>query len=204
MAYLSELTGKIVTDVNGERIGRLEDLVAKPPTHVQHPQVIAIAVKRGGAELLAPIADVAALIAPAVPLNKRLQEIVPYQPGERDLYLVRDVLDKQIIDTDGIRVVRVNDLEVVRVNGHFYVANVDIGGLGLMRRLGLANMSERVAGRLGRRLTSNSVSWDAVELLPGNQPLRLKAPNDRIADLRRVSRRHYDHRVRRHPARSDR
>lgn len=183
MAYLSELTGKVVADVNGERIGRLEDVIAKTHTNVQHPQVMAIVVKRGGADLLVPIADVAVLIAPAVPLNKRLQEIVPYPPGEHDLYLVRDVLDKQIIDTDGIRVVRVNDLEVVRVNGHFYVANVDIGGLGLMRRLGLAKTSERVASRLGRRLTSNIVSWDAVELLPGNQPLRLKVPSDRIADL---------------------
>ncbi len=183
MAYLSELTGRVVADVNGERIGRLEDVIAKTHTNVQHPQVMAIVVKRGGVELLVPIADVAVLIAPAVPLNKRLQEIIPYQPGEHDLYLVRDVLDKQIIDTDGIRVVRVNDLEVVRVNGHFYIANVDIGGLGLMRRLGLAKTSERVASRLGRRLTSNSVSWDAVELLPGNQPMRLKVPSDRIADL---------------------
>ncbi|MCX6028341.1 MAG: CBS domain-containing protein [Chloroflexi bacterium] len=183
MAYLSELTGKVVADVNGERVGRLEDVVAKTHTGLQHPQVIAILVRRGGADLLVPIADVAVLIAPAVPLNKRLQDVVPYRPGEHDLYLVRDVLDKQIIDTDGMRVVRVNDLEVVRVNGHFYVANVDIGGLGLMRRLGLAKTTERVAGRLGRRLTSNIVSWDAVELLPGDQSLRLKVPSAKIADL---------------------
>ena len=81
-----------------------------------------------------------------------LQDVRLYEPSENDLYLVRDILDKQIIDTDGVRVVRVNDLELARVNGHFFVVNVDIGGLGLMRRLGLARPTEKVAGRLGRKL----------------------------------------------------
>ncbi len=130
-----------------------------------------------------PWADVVVLVAPSVALNKRLADIVPYQLGEHDLHLVRDVLDKQIIDTDGMRVVRVNDLELARVDSHFYIANVDIGGLGLMRRLGLAKTTERVAGRLGRRLTSSVIPWDAVELLPGNQPMRLKVPSNKIADL---------------------
>ena len=49
---------------------------------------------------------------------------------------MRDVLDKQIIDTDGMRVVRVNDLELTRVNGSVYVANVDISGVGLVRTAG--------------------------------------------------------------------
>jgi magnesium transporter len=92
-------------------------------------------------------------------------------------------LDKQIIDTNGIRVVRVNDLELARVNGHFYVANVDISGLGLMRRLGFAGPLERVAGRFGRKVSSNPIPWDDVELLPGDQPLRLKVPSDKITEL---------------------
>lgn len=183
MAYLSELIGKIVADVNGERVGRLEDIVASIRGGLPHPQVVALAVKYSGQALLIPIADVAVLIAPGIPLSKRLRDIVPYQASEHDLYLVRDVLDKQIIDTDGVRVVRVNDLDLARVNGHFYVANVDIGGLGLMRRLGLAKTTEKVAGRLGRKVASNIVSWEAVELLPDSQSLRLKVPSSKIADL---------------------
>ena len=183
MVYLSELIGKIVADVNGERIGRLEDVIASIRGGLAHPQVVALGVKYSGRDLLIPIADVAVLIAPGIPLNKRLQDIAPYRASEQDLYLVRDVLDRQIIDTDGVRVVRVNDLDLVRVNGHFYVANVDIGGLGLMRRLGLAKTTEKVAGRLGRKVASNIVSWEAVELLPGDQSLRLKVPSDKIADL---------------------
>ena len=183
MPYLSELTGHTVADVDGERIGRLDDLVAVVPQDLSHPKIVALVVKRTGGPLLIPLADVVVLFAPAVALNKRLEDIAPYQPSEHDLYLTRDVLDKQIIDTDGVRVVRVNDLELARVNGDFYVANVDIGGLGLMRRMGLARPAEKVAGRMGRKLTPGTISWDAVELLSSDQPLRLKVPSDKIADL---------------------
>jgi magnesium transporter len=183
MPYLSEMVGKSVTDVNGERVGRLEDLIASPHGEVAPPQIVALVVKRGSDLLLIPYDEAAALLAPAIPLLHPLEGIVQYQPDENDLYLARDVLDKQIIDTDGVRVVRVNDLELARVNGHFFVANVDIGGLGLMRRLGLAKPTEKVAGRLGRKLSSNSIPWDAVELLPGNQPMRLKVSSERISEL---------------------
>jgi len=126
MPYLSEMVGRPVTDANGERIGRLEDLIAARGD-VAPPQIVALAIKRGSELLLIPYEEAAALLAPAIPLLRPLQDIRPYEPNENDLYLARDILDKQIIDTDGVRVVRVNDLELARVNGHFFVANVDIG-----------------------------------------------------------------------------
>jgi CBS domain-containing protein/sporulation protein YlmC with PRC-barrel domain len=183
MPYLSDLMGKPVADVDGERIGHLQDLIAFLRGKMPHPEIAALAVKRSGGTILVPFSDVAVFIAPAIPLARRLQDIVPYEPGEQDLYLARDVLDKQIIDTNGMRVVRVNDLELVRVNRHFYVANVDIGGLGLLRRLGLAKIVQRLSSRFGRELLPSSISWDAVELLPGDQPMRLKVPSDRITEL---------------------
>src|SRR5512144_561249 len=147
MPYVSELLGKPVADVDGARIGHLDDLIATQRGEVPHPVVTAIVVKRSRGNLIVPMSDVVVLVAPAIPLTRLLKDIEPYPPGERDVYLVRDVLDKQIIDTNGVRVVRVNDLELTRVNGDFYVANVDIGGLGLLRRLGMARAAQKVAGR---------------------------------------------------------
>ncbi len=185
MAYMSDLMGRLVADVDGEPVGHLEDLIASIRGEMPHPVIVALAVKRAGGLFLVPFPDVAVLLAPAIPLNKRLQEIAPYQPGEHDLYLARDVLDKQIIDTDGVRVVRVNDLELARVNGHFYVANVDIGGWGLLRRLGLAKPAQTLVGRFrrARSVPQGIISWDDVEMLPGDQPMRLKVPGDKIAEL---------------------
>jgi CBS domain-containing protein len=172
--------GRLVADVNGERVGQLQDLIACVRCDIPHPAIVALQVKRRGGDLLVPVTDVAVLVPATIPLTCPIQSIVPYEPGEHDLYLARDVLDKQIIDTDGVRVVRVNDLELARVNGRFYVANVDIGGLGLLRRLGLARLAQKV---FGHRLPSNIVSWDAVELLPGDQPMRLRVPGDKISEL---------------------
>jgi magnesium transporter len=183
MPFISELTGKVVTDVDGARVGRVEDIIATLHSEQPHPIVSGLAVRRGRDLWCVSMADVAVLVAPAVPLKRRAAEITPYVSGDNDLYLVRDVLDKQIIDTNGVRVVRVNDVELTQVNGHFYVANVDVGGLGLLRRLGAAGPVQHVATRFGRDLVSNCIRWDDVELLPGNQPLRLKVPGERLSEL---------------------
>jgi magnesium transporter len=183
MAYLSNLIGRPVTDVDGERIGQLEDLIAGLRGDMPHPSLLAIVVKRSSGTLIIPFADVAVLVAPAIPLNKRLEDLSAYEPGETDLFLARDVLDKQIIDTNGVRVVRVNDLELTRFNNQFYIANVDIGGLGLLRRLGLAKVAERIATRFGRQLPPGVISWHEMEFLPGDQPARLRVPSDRITEL---------------------
>jgi magnesium transporter len=182
MAYLSLIIGRPVVDVDCVAVGSVEDIIATPHPEMPHPQVSAIVVKNGRQQTIVPIADVAVLIAPSIPLMKRWADVVPYTITERDLYLARDVLDKQIIDTDGVRVVRVNDLELARVNSHFYVANVDIGRTGLIRRL-WPGLASRMEARPGSGRSVGTISWDHVELLPGDQPMRLKVPSDRIADL---------------------
>jgi len=183
MAYLSALTGKPVADLEGRRIGHLKDLVASFRGGMPHPEIVALVVACPHRRLVVPYDDVAVLVAPAIPLKKRLEEIAPYEPAETDLFLARDVLDRQIIDTNGVRVVRVNDLELARVNGHFYVANVDVGGMGLLRRMGLARVAQALAKRFGRGMPPGIISWDDVERLPGDQPLRLKVPGEKMTEL---------------------
>jgi magnesium transporter len=183
MNFVSELIGRPVSDADGEQIGTLKDLLASHPEEISHPRIIAIEVKQGSDSQIISIIDVAALIAPAIPLTKKRDVIIPYQPKPGDLYLVRDVLDKQIIDTNGVRVVRVNDLELTRVNGDIYVANVDTSSLGLVRRLGLKSLTRRLSKRAQRAAQPGFISWDDVELLAGDQPIRLKVPGEKITEL---------------------
>jgi CBS domain-containing protein/sporulation protein YlmC with PRC-barrel domain len=175
--------GRPVTDVDGEEVGRLDDLIASVPSGGLHPVIKAVVVRRGSESLDISITDLAILVARSIALNRRLLEVVPYQPGPRDLRLVQDVLDKQIIDTNGVRVVRVNDLELTRVDSQYVVANVDFGALGLLRRLGMARPVQRFAARLGKRMHPGLVSWEQVELLQGDPALRLKVPGEKITDL---------------------
>jgi magnesium transporter len=185
MIYLSELTGKLVTDTDGEHIGNLMDLVASSLPNISRPVIVAIVVKRKGKELIIPISDVIVLIRPIIPLKDRIQNIKPYQPTEDDLFLAQDVLDKQIIDINGVRVVRVNDLEIVRVNeiGKYVVNNVDISSMGILRRIGLEKFTQRFTSRFKENPSRNVISWNEVELLHHDQFMQLKVPGDKIADL---------------------
>ncbi|NLE99501.1 MAG: CBS domain-containing protein [Anaerolineales bacterium] len=183
MAYISDLLGKPVADVEGERLGRLGDLIATLRPELRHPEIVAIKVERKSDALLVPLAAVAVLLGPACALSRRKEEIVPYQTTGTELWLVRDVLDRQIIDTTGVRVVRVNDVEILRAGNRYYVANVDIGGLGLLRRLGLARPVQSMSRHLGKPVHPSTISWDAVELLPGGGEMRLRVPGDKITDL---------------------
>jgi len=183
MLFASEFIGKPVADVDGKRIGKLKDLLASHPGDVPHPKLVAIEVKQKGESIFIPMNDVAALISLAIPLKKKISEITPYIPQPDDLHLVRDVLDKQIIDTDGMRVVRVNDLELTRVNGSIYVANVDISGVGLIRRLGLGSLANRLTAHPRASELPSIISWDNIELLSGDQPMRLKVPSSKMAEL---------------------
>jgi magnesium transporter len=130
-----------------------------------------------------PYSAVMSLFAPAIPLKCHVEDVPTYEPSENDVFLSRDVLDKQIIDTDGARVVRVNDLELVRVNNTLYVSNVDVGMMGILRRIGLGHATQVFASGLHMHLPDNVISWDDVELLRHDQFMRLRVPADSIAEL---------------------
>lgn len=183
MAFISELTGRPVTDIDGGQIGVLKDLVARSYKEFTHPVVDAIVVRGAAGERTIPYNDLAALLSAAIPLKRPAAEIPQYETREDDLLLVEDVLDQQILDTDGARVVRVNDIELVRVNGNVVVSNVDIGMLGILRRLGLEKLGRWIAQRFKTDLSAGTISWDFVEPLKHDQFMRLKVPVEKLADL---------------------
>lgn len=183
MAFLSDILGRTVTDLDGNYVGKLEDLIARERPEFTYPLVDALVINRRGETQIIPYSVVMSLFAPAIPLKCHVEDVPTYQPDDNDVYLSRDVLDKQIIDTDGARVVRVNDLELVRVNGTLYVSNVDIGVMGILRRVGLGNATRSIASSLHIHLSDNAISWDAVELLRHDQFMRLRVPAESIAEL---------------------
>lgn len=183
MAFLSEILGRTVTDLDGAVLGKIDDVVARERAGFPHPAVDAIVVENRGQQRLVPSASVLSLFTPSIPLRSRADELPTYELNGEDIYLSRDVLDKQIIDTDGARVVRVNDLELLRVNGTLYVTNVDVGLRGILRRSGIDPLARALSAALRLRLPENSISWDNVELLRHDQFMRLRVPAESIAEL---------------------
>jgi len=182
MPFVSELMGRKVTDIDGNTIGSLVDLIATQ-VNIPIPKIAALKIKKSSGTMLIPSVDVAALFSPVIPLTIHINEVQEYLPNDNDLELVEDVLDKQIIDTNGVRVVRVNDLEITRVNGEYYVSNVDIGGAGLLRRLGFRRPAAVIPDKAVGSLPSGMISWEDVELISHDEPMQLKVPSDKLSVL---------------------
>jgi magnesium transporter len=180
MAYLSEIIGRPVTDLDGKSVGKLKDVIVRPWAEFPHPLIEAVTVEiKGGGTRYFPFAAVAALLSPVIPLKYRDDETPVFELKEDDVLLSRDVLDKQIIDTDGARVVRVNDVELVRVNGTIYVSNVDVSWVGIIRRMGLVGLAHFLSGHLKQK----GISWDDVELMRRDQSMKLRVPAERLHEL---------------------
>ena len=180
MAYLSEIIGRSVTDLDGKSVGKLKDVIVRPWAEFPHPLIEAVTVEiKGGGTRYFPFASVAALLSPVIPLKYRSDETPVFELKEDDVLLSRDVLDKQIIDTDGARVVRVNDVELVRVNGTIYVSNVDVSWLGILRRMGLVGLAHFLGGHIKQK----GISWDDVELMHRDQSMQLRVPAERLHEL---------------------
>lgn len=181
--FLSQILGKPVWDSTGQRVGSCADILVKDIAS-GFPLVRAMALKNGNAEPRLIPAESISWLAPSIILNS--VDPPPYEPVGDEVWLARQVLDRQIVDTDGRRLVRVNDLQLVRTNadGPYCLGGVDVGGLGLLRRLGVANPTARLYKLLGKRVPHSIVPWSEVAPLQAQEPLRLKVSRDRISELR--------------------
>lgn len=180
MAYLSELVGRAVRDHRGQTLGRLNDLLILPDDKSEYPRVVALALRNGGNQpKLLAWRGTEDLAGNTIVLQTQPQD---YQETAHEIFLARDVMDKQVIDVEDHRMVRVNDLELGRIGSDYRLINVDIGGRGLLRRLGVENLAERVAERLHRQIPNNAVSWCDLSFLP-EVGVRVNVPRQNLNEL---------------------
>lgn len=181
MPYLSEIQHRRVIGPSGDEVGRLVDVAVMPKE--QFPAVQWGILGTGGGERVIRWSE--AVIEPAhVRLRRRLDGLAPESLPAEALRLGRDLLDKQIVDTHGAKVVRVNDLQLEESGGQLRLVGADVGVRGLMRRVGAESLAERMAGVVGRRLPRGIIPWHLVE--PLDQPeanVRLTVPHAKLALL---------------------
>lgn len=130
MIYLSQLLNKPIYQ-NGKPFGKIVDLAIFE--NRPNPPVSKVEIKHG-TEKLTVSPQALTLMNNHISLPAQHIPMLPYD--HKDFYLVEDLLDKQVIDTDGRRLVRVNDV-ILEKNGEFKVVGIDIGFAGVLRRLGL-------------------------------------------------------------------
>jgi Mg/Co/Ni transporter MgtE len=105
-------------------------------------------------------------------------------PEDDQFRLGRDVLDAQVIDMDGAKVIRVNDIQLDWVGGQLVVSGLDIGYWGLCRRLGLAGLLASAQRTFGLEIQEGIVPLDQVApLSKGQHSLQLEVPKEQLSRM---------------------
>jgi magnesium transporter len=163
LIFLSTLLRRSVYDIEGRRLGILHDISVS--LNETFPAVTALIVRSllGNNEIIIPWSQVHSLEEEQIYLTVSQPRIASYSPRPDELLLKRDLLDKQIVDTQGFRVVKVNDLKLAQIKGTARLVGVDISFSGLLRRLGVLAPVEVLSNILPIQLSERTITWNYVE-----------------------------------------
>lgn len=179
MLYLTEILEMPVYDVSGKKIGRVAEVAAASSD--QPPRVTRLLLKNGKDVPARAVSfdEVSSLSGDAVRLRISGDQVQPFQPDDSLLFLRKDLLDQQIIDVNGRKVVRVNDLsleERAAADSRFElrIHAVDIGFGGAVRRLLSGVVPRPWLRKIETRLQQSAIPWGFVDLLEPDPHRRVK------------------------------
>ncbi|MBV9615815.1 MAG: magnesium transporter, partial [Ktedonobacteraceae bacterium] len=163
MIFLSSLLRQSVYDNENHRVGGIRDVCVV--LNETFPVVTALIVHSSlnNNDKIIPWTQVHSIEEQPVHLTVNQAQITPYVPQADELLLRRDILDKQIVDTQGFRVVKVNDLKLVQIKKTARLLGVDISFSGLLRRLGVQPAVDMLSRVAPMQLAERTITWNYVE-----------------------------------------
>jgi magnesium transporter len=179
MLYLSQVLGRPIRDLEGERVATIKDVIVRLGDD-DHPPVTGIVARYRRRDFFLSRWRITELNQQGVRLNSDILDLRPFVRRESEVLLARDVLDKQLIDVDGKRVVRVNDVQIIQAAGEWRVTGADVSLQGLWRRLA-------PAGFVGTKRPVEVLDWaDVGYLATDAATVQLKSSSDKLARLHPV------------------
>lgn len=172
--YLTELLSKNVYDINQQKLGKIKDVVISP--NKTYPKIEAIKIKANGEYYFIPSSYIESINQSKVLLTTPLEDIKQYPKQDSSIKLSRDILDRQVVDMEGSKIRRVNDVEISYKMGEYYIIGVDIGVNGLFRRLGMGGLSKKIHPE------DNIISWKDIDSLDFTN-LKLKVSKNKLTRL---------------------
>lgn len=180
--FVSEILGEPVLDTRGEELGRLKDLVIVRADPL--PKVSAIIIERKKKPYRIEWASLELFNKRIITARVQSSDLRPYDMTSPDLLAVRDLLDKQIVDVNGIKVVRVNDIKLEGYESEALLIAVDVGIRGILRRLGFERRGEDLLSLIKVRIPQNLISWNYIQpLQPKLTALTLTVPRQMLSEL---------------------
>src|ERR1044072_1543371 len=130
MLYLSQVLGRPIRDLEGERVATVKDVIVRLGSD-EHPPVTGLVARYRRRDFFFSRWRMTELNEYGVRLNSDILDLRPFVRRENEVLLARDVLNKQLIDVDGKRVVRVNDVQIIEAAGDYRVTGADVSLQGL-------------------------------------------------------------------------
>jgi magnesium transporter len=172
--YLSELLERPILDKNGDAIGKIRDLNVVPGD--PFPCVEGLHIRTPAGMAYVSMKEINVLNKRVVTIRGDAGSVVYTEPREKEILIAKHIMDKQIVDVNGVKVVRVNDVQLGQVNDHFGMLAIDVGFGGLIRRLGF-----------GKARKGTLIPWRYVTTLePGLDRLTLTMTRKSLAEMHPV------------------
>jgi CBS domain-containing protein/sporulation protein YlmC with PRC-barrel domain len=179
MLYLSQVLGRPIRDMEGERVATIKDVIVRLGED-EHPPVTGFVARYRRRDFFLSRWRIAEFNEHGARLNSDILDLRPFVRRESEVLLARDVLDKQLIDVDGKRVVRVNDVQLIEAAREWRVTGADVSLQGLWRRL-------LPQGFTGSRRPVEVLDWaDVGYLATDAATVQLKSSSDKLARLHPV------------------
>jgi hypothetical protein len=174
--HLSSVIGSPLRDADGERLGKVQDLIVRLGG-VGYPPITGLLVSVAGRTSFLGADRASQIGAGGVTLRKAKLDLRRFERRPEEVLLKRDLLDRQLINVEGARLVRSNEIELALLGGVWRVVGVDTGPRGGFRRL--------LPKRLGAHIsTGEFLDWAGVEPFVGHVPtVRLRVPHPKLAKL---------------------
>jgi magnesium transporter len=177
--YLSQVLSRPIRDLEGERVATIKDIIVRLGNE-DHPPVTGLVARYRRRDFFVSRWRITELSEQGARLNSDILDLRPFVRRDGEALLARDVLDKQLIDVDGKRVVRVNDVQIIEAAGEWRVTGADVSLQGLWRRLA-------PAGFMGTRRAVEVIDWSDVGYLATDAAtVQLKSSSGKLARLHPV------------------
>lgn len=176
--YISSVLHKNIINPSGQVIGKLCDVAIAPGDTL--PIVTGLLLRRGKHVHVVPWQKVVLFNSVVVSVTGMAADYPVYDKQSGSILLRRDVLDKQIVDVNGAKVVRVNDVKLSPYEDLLCIFSVDIGFRGLLRRIGY----ERLWSLVQKDIPQSEIGWQFVNHLEINAAgLTLSMAREQLAEM---------------------
>ncbi len=181
MLYLSQILGRPIFDAEGERIAIIKDMIVRYG-EADYPPMVGLVARYRRRNFFMSRSRIASLNETGARMNSEIINLKPFTRRENEVLLAKDVLDNQLIDVDGKRVVRVNDVQIIEVGGEWRVSGADVSLQGFLRRL-------MPKGFYGSSRIVEVIDWADVGYLAtdsASATVKLKSSKDKLSRLHPV------------------